>query len=81
MGRHKVGIENLPEDMTWLELKDLGRDYGPSLTFARTFRQNGGYFGMLEFKDKADALKVFRELDNRRVQGSSKRLKARLGSL
>lgn len=80
VGRHKITIENLPEDMSWLELKDLGRDYGPSLTFARTYRQGGGYFGMLEFKDRADADRVISELNNRRVQGSKERLHAHYGA-
>lgn len=79
VGRHKVAVENLPEDMSWLELKDLGRDYGPSLTFARTYRQGGGYYGMLEFKDRADADRVISEMNNRKVQGSKERLRAYYG--
>lgn len=80
MGRFKISIENLPEDMTWLELKDLGRDYGPSLTFARTYRHQGNWVGMLEFKDQGDAERVVKELDKRRVQGSDRRLKAYMGA-
>uniref|UniRef100_A0A7S1WBZ8 RRM domain-containing protein n=1 Tax=Alexandrium catenella TaxID=2925 RepID=A0A7S1WBZ8_ALECA len=79
VGRHKVTIEHLPEDMTWLELKDLGRDYGPSLTFARTYRQGGAYYGMLEFKDRGHADRVIGEMNNRRVQGSKERLRAYYG--
>lgn len=79
MGRHKITIENLPEDMTWLELKDLGRDFGPSLTFARTYKSKGVWYGMLEFKDSADADRAVKELDKRRVQGSSARLRAYFG--
>mmetsp|Transcript_75975 Transcript_75975/g.176249 ORF Transcript_75975/g.176249 Transcript_75975/m.176249 type:complete len:275 (-) Transcript_75975:140-964(-) len=80
VGRHKITIENLPEDMSWLELKDLGRDYGPSLTFARTYRQGNSYYGMLEFKDRGDADRVISELNNRRVQGSKERLRAYYGA-
>mmetsp|Transcript_86710 Transcript_86710/g.245874 ORF Transcript_86710/g.245874 Transcript_86710/m.245874 type:complete len:349 (-) Transcript_86710:154-1200(-) len=80
VGRHKITIENLPDDMSWLELKDLGRDYGPSLTFARTYRHGDNYYGMLEFKDRNDADIVIGELNNRRVQGSKERLRASYGS-
>lgn len=73
-----MNIEDLPEDMTWNELKELGLDYGPSLTFSRTYQERGRYFGMLEFRDKRDADLVVKELDNRRVQGAPLRLKARL---
>ena len=27
-GRHKITVENLPDDMSWTELKDLGKDSG-----------------------------------------------------
>lgn len=79
MGRYKITVEHIPEDMSWLELKDLGRDFGPSLTFARTYRYRGNWYGMLEFKDRTDAERVIRELDNRRVQGSNERLRAYMG--
>lgn len=62
-----------------MELKDLGRDYGPSLTFARTYRHGDSYYGMLEFKDRNDADIVIGELNNRRVQGSKERLRAIYG--
>lgn len=82
VGRHKITVENIPEDMGWLELKDLGRDIGPSLTFARTFRLGrNGYCGMLEFRDRQDAEAVVRELDGRRVEGSQERLRASRGDL
>lgn len=80
VGRHKITIANIPEDMTWLELKDLGREYGQSLTFVRTYRHNNNFYGMLEFKDRCDAETAIRELDNRRVQGCLGRLHAYYGS-
>jgi len=79
VGRYKITVENLPADMSWLELKDLGRDYGPTLTFARTYRHRGNWYGMLEFKSTEDAERVVRELDRRRVQGSEERLRCYLG--
>lgn len=76
VGRYKITVENIPEDMTWMELKALAHDFGPTLTFARTYRANGTYCGMLEFKDHDDAERTVKELDRRRVQGSKERLKA-----
>lgn len=73
-GRHKITIENLPDDMSWLELKDLGRQYGPSLTFSRTYVRGRNNYGMLEFADVEDAEMVVKELNDRRVQGSRDRL-------
>jgi hypothetical protein len=65
--------------MSWMELKDLGSEYGRSLSFARTYRQGSRYFGMIEYRDRADADMAIRELDNRRVQGSRDRLRASYG--
>lgn len=76
LGRHKITVENLPEDMTWVEFKDLGKDFGSSITFARTFQVNGVNRGMLEYQDRADADNAIRELDDRRVEGSNLRLRA-----
>lgn len=81
VGHHKVTIEGIPNDMSWMELKDLGTEYGKSLSFARTYRQGNRYFGMLEYRDIDDAERAIRELDKRRVQGGSERLRATYGDL
>eukprot|EP00927_Polykrikos_kofoidii_P065421 TRINITY_DN61178_c0_g1_i1.p2 TRINITY_DN61178_c0_g1~~TRINITY_DN61178_c0_g1_i1.p2 ORF type:complete len:291 (-),score=47.34 TRINITY_DN61178_c0_g1_i1:204-1076(-) len=74
-GHHKITVEHLPPDMSWHELKDLGRSFGASLTFARTYRSNSIYCGMIEFQEKADADVAVRELDKRRFEGSAERLR------
>lgn len=79
VGRHKITVENLPDDMSWTELKDLGKDFGPSVTFAKTYKVKGIYYGMLEFQAREDADTAVRELDHRRVQGSNLRLRAYFG--
>lgn len=76
VGRHKITVENLPDDMSWVELKDLGKDFGPSVTFAKCYKTKGIYYGMLEFQAREDAETAVRELDHRRVQGSNLRLRA-----
>jgi len=80
IGRYKITIENVPDDMSWLELKDLGREYGSTLTFARTYRHKNRCYGMLEFKEWADADRAVNELHYRRVQGSRSRLQAYHGA-
>lgn len=80
-GQHKVTIENLPEDMNWTELKELVREHGRSLTFARTFQYRGAHCGMVEFEDRRDSEAVFRELDNRRIEGGKGRLRLCYGDL
>merc|ERR1711920_724232 len=68
-GRHKITIENLPDDMTWLELKEIGRDYGPSLTFSRTYQRGRVNYGLLEFSDGRDANTAIKEFDGRKIDG------------
>merc|ERR1712232_831141 len=80
-GRHKITVENLPADMGWSELKELVKDHGPSLTFARTFEYRNTYCGMVEFENREDAEAVFRELDNRRIEGGKDRLRVCYGDL
>ena len=41
-GDFKITIENLPEDMQWVELKDLGREYAEDVTFSRTYKKHDG---------------------------------------
>lgn len=79
-GHYKIKIENLPDDMTWVELKEIGREFGgSSLTFARTFWVRNSNQGIVEFSDRRDSEKLRRELDGRRIQGCSERLIAYVG--
>lgn len=74
-GKYKITIEGIPDDMSWLELKDLGKEYGRTVTFSRTYRKHGSNNGMLEFETQEDADRVRKELDGRRVQGCKSRLR------
>ncbi|CAK0897632.1 unnamed protein product, partial [Prorocentrum cordatum] len=77
-GRYKIRVENLPDDMTWIELKEISREFGGnSLTFTRTFRARDVNTGIVEFSDRRDSDRLMRELDGRRMQGSDARLAAR----
>jgi len=75
-GGYKITVENLPDDMSWHELKDLGRQYGDSVTFSRTFRKGDMFCGLIEFKEEEDADKAVRELDRRRIEGCRDKLRA-----
>lgn len=57
--------------MGWLELKDLGREYGPTVTFSKTYRRGNSFFGVLDYADAADARRCAKELDGRRMQGGT----------
>lgn len=74
-GQYRVKIENLPEDMGWQELKDLGNGFAKAgkCTFSRTFRD---FSGVLEFTSVDDMNYAIKELDGRRFSGNSTRLKA-----
>jgi len=79
VGKHQITIENVPDDMGWLELKDLGRQYGRSVTFSRTFRRGSICFGMLEFMDPQEAHQCIRELDGRRIEGGTAPMRVYMG--
>lgn len=78
-GKYKIKLEGLPSDMTWTELKELGKQYVENqrgVTFSRTFRlADGQWAGILEFKEKSDAEGVMRKLDGRKIKGHDGRLK------
>jgi len=70
-GDYKLTLENLPPDMTWMDLKQLGKKYGGhfGVTFARTWDEGRVHFGLVEFKDR-EAMQDCREsLDGHRVNG------------
>jgi len=69
VGHYRIALENIPADMSWLELKDLGKEYGPSVTFSRTYQRDGVCCGMIEFAAQEDARRCVAELDGRRIQG------------
>lgn len=71
VGEYRITIENIPDDMSWLELKDLGKEYGDSVTFSRTYRRGSVFFGMLEFSEQADAARTISELNGKRIQGGT----------
>ncbi|KAF4679732.1 hypothetical protein FOZ60_014572 [Perkinsus olseni] len=74
-GALQLKLENLPEDMSWQELKQLGKDYGSSCSFARTFREGRVCCGVLEYTDAAQVDDVIKSLDGRRIQGCTDRLR------
>ncbi|EEQ99346.1 Arginine/serine-rich-splicing factor, putative [Perkinsus marinus ATCC 50983] len=74
-GALQLKLENLPEDMSWQELKQLGKDYGSSCSFARTFREGRVCCGVLEYTDPAQVEEVLKSLDGRRIQGCPDRLR------
>ena len=70
----KLRIENLPPDMSWQELKNLGQDYASTVTFARTWKDRGVGLGVLEFEDRREAEKVISALNDKRIEGCDRRL-------
>lgn len=71
VGQHRITIENIPQDMSWLELRDLGREYGATVTFSRTYQRGEAFFGMLEFAEMSDAHRIMSKLDGRRMEGEA----------
>lgn len=69
-GKYKVEIENLPSEMTWMDLKNLTRKMngGECITFARTYSASDGTpCGLLEFETKRSMEKLIKELDGKRI--------------
>lgn len=69
-GYHRLTVEHIPEDMSWLELMDLGKiQGGPSVTHGEVFMRGSVPCGMLEFVDRADMLHCISVLHGRKIQG------------
>jgi len=75
-GKFRIVVDNLPEDMCWKELKNLGSKFASNgeCTFART---NPDRSGVLEFSSAGDMKRAIEELDGRRFEGSNNRVTAR----
>eukprot|EP00812_Abedinium_dasypus_P004072 NODE_1505_length_1124_cov_152.604303.p1 GENE.NODE_1505_length_1124_cov_152.604303~~NODE_1505_length_1124_cov_152.604303.p1 ORF type:complete len:265 (-),score=56.45 NODE_1505_length_1124_cov_152.604303:165-959(-) len=65
----QLTLENVPRDMSWLELKNLGRMYG-YIAHARTHdAPSGARCGLLEFSRVEDRERARRELDGQLIEG------------
>jgi len=78
---HQVTLENIPDDMSWEELKDLGKQYGVSVTFARTFRRGSTFVGVLEFSDPVDSKHCAQKLNGRRMEDGSSAMRVYEGEM
>ncbi|CAE8618261.1 unnamed protein product, partial [Polarella glacialis] len=74
--RLSIAVENIPDDMSWLELKNLGRMYG-EVGYARAFREQGVSWGVLEFTRLEDKERAVQELEGQMVRGSALPLRVR----
>merc|ERR1712232_721769 len=67
-----MGVENLPEHLSWQDLKEFGAHYGSSLTFARTYTDDLGICcGVLEYQEREDAAWAMHELSGMSLAGST----------
>merc|ERR1712216_81761 len=76
--KYRIMIEHMPLDMSQEELADLASDFG-KVRSAQVFGANNNsesLSGRLEFESEADMNTVIKELDNRRLEGHSLKLKA-----
>lgn len=70
-GEYKMTLENIPKDMTWMDLKSLGRKYGSSVTFARTWEQGRTHYGLIEYASKDSMLDAIKALDGTEMDGQT----------
>jgi len=75
-GKYKCELENLPPEMTWMDLKNLARKMrgGNEVTFARTYEERGMPCGILEFESKAAMKDLMKHLDGKRINGHKVRI-------
>jgi len=70
-GKYKIMLENLPPEMTWMDLKQIGRKFGggDSVTFSRTWNEGNMLKGILEFTH-LDALDdCYENLHDHKING------------
>jgi len=77
--RLSITLENIPDDMSWLELKNLGRMYG-HVEYARAFREGSVSWGSLEFSRIEDKEQACRALEGQRIEGSKLPLRVHDGA-
>jgi len=70
-GKYKFELENLPKEMTWMDLKNLASKLrgGDDVTFARTFHDDGIPCGLLEFASRESMNQVRKQIDGKRING------------
>lgn len=71
----KVQIENLPRDMTWGELKDLGRTYVEYIAHSEVWWDGPTPCGSLKLKNRDDAEAIVSTLNGRRMKDIDGRLR------
>jgi len=74
-----ITVENIPWDMGWMELKNLGRMYG-FVAHARTFKEGSINVGALEFSKKEVVERAREGLDGQMISGAKAPLRVRLGA-
>lgn len=75
-----VTLENIPPDMGWMELKNLGRVYG-YVAYARCYRNAEDVCcGILEYSRQEDRDCVVEALNGELLEGSRRRLRATPGA-
>eukprot|EP00397_Hematodinium_sp_SG-2012_P008191 GEMP01008246.1.p1 GENE.GEMP01008246.1~~GEMP01008246.1.p1 ORF type:complete len:1034 (+),score=301.61 GEMP01008246.1:129-3230(+) len=62
-------FENIPDDMDWEELRELGREYSGSVFYAKVYQEHGKMCGVMRFKNEGEARRVLDELDGRKIEG------------
>lgn len=73
-------VENIPDDMGWEELEDLGRQYGDSVSYSRTYRRGDACIGVIEYSTAEDARRCVSELDGRRIEDGTRPMRAYSGA-
>ncbi|KAI5475118.1 splicing factor, arginine/serine-rich 4 [Pseudohyphozyma bogoriensis] len=68
-GGHRLQVNNIPEGMSWQDLKDFARQAG-TVTFADVDRNQPGV-GYIEYPSRSDADEAIRTLSNTEVRGQT----------
>merc|ERR1711920_767947 len=74
----RVRVDNLPPDMTLEELRHTAANFGKVLEVKIWKEADGGKACSIGYDKSTDIKRALQKLDNRRVEGWEKRLKARL---
>jgi len=72
----RISVENLPSDMSQMELRSAAEPLAKVIDVKIWEADDGSKSGIIDYDESANSAHVLRKLNNRRVEGWDRRLRA-----